>query len=93
MLLKLNSPLHITILKQRKGEKPIVIGSKNLEWRHLLSCNSIESNIELLPVDLTHQGSLGIIQIQLDLIPDLSKTDLINDDMLSKQLTLERKFE
>lgn len=54
MLLKLNHPIHITILKNRKGEKPTVIGSKNLEWRHLLACNSVESNIELLPVDLMH---------------------------------------
>ena len=61
MLLKLNHPVHITVLKHRKNEKPIVIGTKNLDWRHLLACNSIESNIELLPVDLTHQGSLGVI--------------------------------
>jgi hypothetical protein len=54
MLMKLNCPLHITILKHRKNEKAVVIGTKNLEWRHLLACNSIESNVELLPVDLTH---------------------------------------
>ena len=33
MLLKLNQPLHITIMKQRKGDKPIVIGTKNVDWR------------------------------------------------------------
>lgn len=54
MLLKLNQPLHVTILKQRKNEKPIVIGTKNIDWRPLLYSNSIELNAEFLPVDLTH---------------------------------------
>lgn len=31
--------------------------------------------------------------MQMDLIPGLSKTEIINDEMLHKQLTLERKFE
>lgn len=44
----------MTILKHRKGEKPIVIGTKNVEWRALLNCNSIEVNAEFLAVDLTH---------------------------------------
>eukprot|EP00350_Pseudokeronopsis_sp_OXSARD2_P006205 CAMPEP_0170549144 /NCGR_PEP_ID=MMETSP0211-20121228/7337_1 /TAXON_ID=311385 /ORGANISM="Pseudokeronopsis sp., Strain OXSARD2" /LENGTH=185 /DNA_ID=CAMNT_0010854999 /DNA_START=109 /DNA_END=666 /DNA_ORIENTATION=+ len=54
MMLKLHQPIHITVLKHRGQEKAMVIGSKNLEWRHLLACNSIETNAEMLPVDLTH---------------------------------------
>lgn len=61
ILLKLNSPIHLTILRHRKNEKPVVIGTKNIEWRKLLYCNSAEINAEILPVDLTHKGSLGII--------------------------------
>lgn len=39
MLLKLNQPVHITILKHRKNEKPVVLGTKCLDWRSLLYCN------------------------------------------------------
>lgn len=39
ILLKLNQPLHVTILKHRKSEKAVVIGTKSIEWRSLLFCN------------------------------------------------------
>jgi hypothetical protein len=52
MLLKLNQPIHITILKHRKNEKDIVLGTKCLEWRSLLYCNQIEINAEVLPISL-----------------------------------------
>lgn len=54
MLLKLNQPLHITILKQKKNEKPVVIGTKKIDWRSLLFSNSVELNAEVLPTSLTH---------------------------------------
>lgn len=60
MLLKLNQLVHLTILKQRKNEKAIVIATKNLDWRAVLHSGSIEINAELLPVDLTKQGSLCV---------------------------------
>ena len=39
MLVKFNKPLHVTILKHRKNEKPIVLGTKNIDWRPGLYCN------------------------------------------------------
>ena len=78
-MLKLKQPLHVTVLKKRASEKPVVIGSKNVEWRHTLACNSVETNAEILPVDLTHQGSLGVICLHLDLVPSLSKTEMIHE--------------
>ena len=39
MLVKFNKPLHVTILKHRKNEKPIVLGTKNIDWRPVLYCN------------------------------------------------------
>jgi hypothetical protein len=36
LLMKLNVPLHLTILRHRKNEKPVVIGTKNLDWRTIL---------------------------------------------------------
>jgi len=61
MLLKLTAPLHVSILKFRKGEKPIVLATRKLEWRYLLFCNSIQTNDEFRPVDLKHQGAIGIL--------------------------------
>jgi hypothetical protein len=52
-LLKLNQPIHITILKHRKNEKAVVIGTKSIEWRPLLFCNQVEINAEVLPISLT----------------------------------------
>ena len=80
-------------MKQRKGERPVVIGTKNLDWRILLHCNQIEINAEVLPVDLTHKGTLGVIQVHLDMVPLLSQTELLNETTVDKQIGLERKFE
>ena len=60
MLLKLNQTLHVTILRQKKNEKAVVMGTKNLDWRAILHSNSIEVNAEILPVDLTKQGAMGL---------------------------------
>ena len=52
VLIKLNHQIHLTICKQKKNEKAIVIGSKNLDWRAVLHSSSIEVNAEILPADL-----------------------------------------
>lgn len=93
MLLKLNQPLHVAVLRQRKNERPVVMGTKNIDWRPLLHSNAIEVNAEILPVDLTHQGSIGVLQLHLDLIPQLSKNDILHEESVIKQTSLEKKFE
>jgi centrosomal protein CEP76 len=47
LMLKLNQPLHLTILRHRRNEKAVVIGTKNVDWRSLLYCNSVEINAEV----------------------------------------------
>jgi len=93
MMLKLNQPLHLTILRHRKNDKPVVIGTKNLDWRSLLFCNSVEINAEVLPVDLTHKGALGVIQINLDMIPNMMKSELLLKEQVDKQIELEKKYD
>ena len=92
-LVKFNQPLHITVLKHRRNEKPVVLGTKNIDWRPVLYCNQIEVNAEILPVSLTHQGSLGILTLNIDLAPVLSRTELLIEEAVDKQLSLETKFE
>ena len=69
------------------------MGTKNVDWRDLLKCNSVEINAQVLPVDMTHQGSLGIFLINLDLAPNLMKSELLRDEQVSKQQELEKKYE
>ena len=85
MLVKFNKPLHITILKHRKNEKPVVLGTKNIDWRPVLWSNQIEVNAEILPVSLTHQGSLGVLTLNIDLAPELSRTELLLEEAVEKQ--------
>ena len=59
----------------------------------VLYCNQIEVNAEILPVSLTHQGSLGILTLNIDLAPVLSRTELLIEEAVDKQLSLETKFE
>ena len=84
MLLKLNQPIHITILKHRTNEKPVVLGTKNLDWRPALHCNQIEVNADILPVSLTHQGSLGILTLHIDLVPALTKHELLTTEVVER---------
>ena len=93
MMLKLSQPLHLTILRHRKSEKPIVLGTKNLDWRSLLFCNSVEINAEVQPVDLTHKGALGVVQLNLDLVPNMMKSDLLGEEIVNKQIELEKKYD
>jgi centrosomal protein CEP76 len=83
----------LTILRQRKNEKAIVIGTKNLEWRAVLHSSSIEINAEILPVDLAKQGALCVAQLHLDILPSLGKIEALSEEAVDKQLSLERKFE
>lgn len=67
--MKLNVPLHLSVLKHRKNERPIVLGTKNIEWRQILYHNGVEINSEISPVSLTTQGTLGRVTMCLDLVP------------------------
>ena len=44
-------------------------------------------------MDLTHKGSLGVVQLNLDLVPNMLKSELCGEEMVSKQIELEKKFD
>ena len=71
----------------------MVLGTKNLDWRSVLHSNSIEINAEVLPVDLAKQGAMCIAQLHVDLLPPLGKQEALSEEAVSKQQSLERKFE
>ena len=45
------------------------------------------------PVDLKHKGSLGLLTIEMDVHPYLSKNELLPIDTVQKQQEMEKKFE
>lgn len=92
-MLKLSQPIHLTILKHRKNEKAQVIGTKLVDWRSLLFCNQVEINSEILPISMQQKGSLGVLTLHLDLAPALSQTELLNEESVNKQISLETRFE
>lgn len=44
-------------------------------------------------MSLTHQGSLGVLTLGLDLVPVLSKTEQLFEEQVDKQIKLEKKYE
>jgi predicted deacetylase len=58
-----------------------------------LHCNSVEVNTELMPVDLKHKGSIGVLRVHLDMVPYLNKNEILLEDLVEKQMGLEKKFE
>jgi len=62
-LLKANQPMHLTILRHngRGDRRPEILGTKYIDWRSVLFCNSVEVNAEIMPVDFTDKNSIGII--------------------------------
>lgn len=59
----------------------------------MLYCNQVEINAEILPINLQQRGSLGVLTFNLDIAPALSQTELLNEDSVNKQISLETRFE
>ena len=87
------SPIVIVLQKQRGEERAVVLSTERVDWRDLISSNSVEITKEMQPIDLKHKGSLGLLYIDLDLHPYLSKDKLLSSSHVRKQQELEKKFE
>ena len=87
------SPMVLVLQKYRLEERAIVLSTERIDWRDLLSHNSVEITKEMQPIDLKHKGSLGIMYIELDVHPYLAKDQLLTNDTIRKQQDLEKKFE
>jgi len=47
----------------------------------------------VLPVNKTQKGSIGILQLNLDINPSLSQIELLVEESVNKQISLETRFE
>lgn len=92
-LLSASTPLIVVLQKQKIEERAVVLSTERIDWRDLLANNSVEIVKEMQPIDLKHRGSLGIIYLDLDLHPYLTKDQLLTTAIVRKQQDLEKKFE
>ena len=97
-LLKLNSPVHIVLLKlttEAGLTKTTIMASKSVEWRYLLSSAQIELNCELHSLDRTRaKAKIGVLQLHLDLLPKPKMGErLLHEHLIEQQLVLEEKYE
>lgn len=61
------------------------MSTEKLDWRDILSNNSLEILREMQPADLKHKGSLGVLTIELDIHPFLSKDEIIGSETVKRQ--------
>lgn len=87
------TPMIIVLQKQTLEERAVVLSTERIDWRDLLANNSIEVTKEMQPIDLKHKGSLGLLYIDLDIHPYLSKDQLLPSSTVRKQQDMEKKFE
>ena len=79
-LLKVNQKMVLNVLRWRDGENKEVIGTKLVEWRYVLAGGSIELNVEIVPSELTHHGTLGLVKLLLDFVPSLKQREGLQGD-------------
>ena len=71
----------------------MVLSTEKIDWREILACNSLEILREMQPADLKHKGSLGVLTVELDIHPFLTKDEIIGSETIKKQQEMEHKYE
>lgn len=92
-MLKENSPLVVVLQKQRENDRAVIISTALVDWRELLSHNSVDINIEMKPTSRTLKGSVGIVHLELDFEPLYSKSELLSALLVKNQQDSEKKLE
>ena len=63
-LLMENPPMHFALIEQNhKTKKRILIGTRKIEWRHILYSKSIEQEIEFVSMELNNKNPVGIVKV------------------------------
>lgn len=91
-LVKLRAPIHIVLTKEKDGIREVV-STKFIEWRLMLSTGSLQFPIELLGTGTRAKLSVGVLQVQFDLMPKVDRGSLLTDRIVNEQMNLEKKYE
>jgi len=90
---RLTAPIHISVLKESPDGSRQLLSTKRLEWRILLSNGSVTLNVELSGVGNKSKLSVGVLELQLDLLPKVTRLELVPDNVVSDRLSREQKYE
>ncbi|XP_035421225.1 centrosomal protein of 76 kDa isoform X3 [Cygnus atratus] len=90
-MLSICDPVHLVLIKTDAFGETTLVASYFLEWRSVLAAENGITNIavELLGVGTESKVSVGVLNIRLEMYPQLSKT--LSPEITNTQFTLERQ--
>ncbi|XP_042322012.1 centrosomal protein of 76 kDa isoform X2 [Sceloporus undulatus] len=90
-MLSICDPVHIVLIKTDTTGETTLVASYFLEWRSVLSAENRITNVavELLGVGTEAKVSVGVLNIRLEMYPELNK--ILSQEIVNTQLALERQ--
>jgi len=91
--IKLNSPIHIVIMKINNENYSEIISSRKVEWRHILYARQkMDYDLKFYGPNFKEKGAIFSLKIQFGFSQKIKKSQLIPQHDIIKQLTQEQKF-
>lgn len=91
-LVKLQAPVHMVVTIDN-GKNREIIATKNIEWRMMLTAPSLSFPLELTGCGTKSKISIGVLYLQIDIMPRAKRADFISDRLVNEQISLEKKYE
>ncbi|KAM4687677.1 centrosomal protein of 76 kDa [Discoglossus pictus] len=90
-MLSICDPVHLVLIKTDPFGETTLVSSHFLEWRSVLAAERgvMSKTVELLGVGNECKVSVGILNVKLELYPQLNQT--LSQEIVQTQLTLERQ--
>ncbi|KAJ7418400.1 Centrosomal protein of 76 kDa [Willisornis vidua] len=90
-MLSICDPVHLVLIKTDTFGETTLVASYFLEWRSVLAAENGITNVavELLGVGTESKVSVGVLNIRLEMYPQLNK--MLSPEITSTQFTLERQ--
>ncbi|XP_034618473.1 centrosomal protein of 76 kDa isoform X3 [Trachemys scripta elegans] len=90
-MLSICDPVHMVLIKTDTFGETTLVASYFLEWRSILGAENRVTNVavELLGVGTESKVSVGVLNIKLEMYPQLNKT--LSQEIVNTQLALERQ--
>lgn len=93
LLKKISSPIHLVLSLISEDNERILIGTKSIEWRWALCYGSWKLEAELYSPNSLNKLNVGIVDMQISLMPLVKKVDLIPERVIFEQINDEKKIE
>lgn len=93
LLKKISSPIHIVLLSCKDENERSLIATKSIEWRWALCYGSWKIEAEMYSPSTMNKLNVGIIDMQISLLPFADKNNLLPERIIFEQLNDEKKSE